>query len=118
MHTIQNRHTLQTVAFFQFACTFDSCYLTFTCLLSYIMWCCYNSYCPPCFISQARSSSFNRTVPVAHGAWGSQLTDNFAISTDFKKSFKADSAVNFKQNISKRSHHSSITLLHYLVIYR
>jgi len=34
-----------------------------------VMWCCYNSYCPPYIRSQASSLSFTRTMSGAHGAW-------------------------------------------------
>ena len=42
-----------------------------------VTWCCYNRnkrLLPPCVRSQASSSSFSRTVPGKHGAWGSQLS--------------------------------------------
>jgi len=40
-----------------------------------LTWCSdYNSYCPKCVRHQASSSSFSRTVPGTHGAWGSQLS--------------------------------------------
>jgi len=48
-----------------------------------VTWCCYNSYCPTCVISQASSSFFSRTVLSARGAGGSQLSYQCQIWTDF-----------------------------------